>query len=182
MNRALILVDMQNDYFSGGSMELVGMERAAQHARDVLTCFRERGAPVIHLQHESIRPGASFFLPGTPGIEINETVQPARGEAVVKKHYPNGFRDTELLDRLREQGVDELVICGAMTHMCIDATTRAAFDHGFGCTVIHDACATRDLAFEGTPLPAAQVHSAFMAALSVPYARILSAGSFLAGE
>ena len=78
-------------------------------------------------------------------------------------------------------GVEELVICGAMSHMCIDATTRAAFDHGFPCTVIHDACATRDLVFEGLTIPAAQVHGAFMAALGMRYARVLSVEDFLSG-
>ena len=65
-----------------------------------------------------------------------------------------------------------------MSHMCIDATTRAAVDFGFPCTVIHDACATRDLVFGGLTIPAAQVHGAFMAALA-PYARVLSLEEYL---
>jgi nicotinamidase-related amidase len=97
----------------------------------------------------------------------------------VRKHYPNSFRETGLLEVLQGAGVDEVIICGAMSHMCIDATTRAAFDYGFTCTVIHDACATRDLTFDGRTIPAGQVHGAFMAALGMRYARVISLEDFL---
>ncbi len=173
MTRALVLVDIQNDYFPGGLMELDQMERAADNAARLLASFRARRAPVFHVRHLSTRPGATFFLPGTDGAEINDRVLPATGEPVVQKHFPNAFRDTDLLDALRASGVAELVIAGAMTHMCIDATTRAAFDLGFDCTVAADACATRDLVFNEKPIPAGQVHAAFMAALAVPYAKVL---------
>jgi nicotinamidase-related amidase len=73
------------------------------------------------------------------------------------------------------------VIAGAMSHMCIDATTRAAFDHGFKCTVAADACATRALEFGGRTIPARDVHAAFMAALAMPYARISSTDDIVAG-
>ena len=174
MSTALILVDIQNDYFPGGSMALEGMEQAADNAARLLARFREQGAPLFHVQHLSVRPGATFFLPDTPGAGHNPRVAPAAGEPVITKHFPNAFRDTTLLESLREAGVDDVLIAGAMSHMCIDATTRAAFDLGFGCTVAADACATRDLVFQGETVPAAQVHASFMAALAVPYARVVS--------
>jgi len=180
MSTALVLVDIQNDYFPGGSMELVGMEAAADRAARLLARFRDDGAPRFHVQHLSTRPGATFFLPGTPGASHEERVAPRAGETVVPKHFPNAFRDTVLLDALRDGGVTDLVIAGAMSHMCIDATTRAAFDLGFGCTVAADACATRDLAFGGETVPAAQVHAAFMAALAAPYARVAPVDELLA--
>ncbi len=133
------------------------------------------------MRHLSTRPGATFFIPGTPGAEIHPDVAPVAGEVVVEKHFPNGFRDTDLLARLADAGADGVVICGAMSHMCIDATTRAAFDHGLRCTVIHDACATRDLMFDGRTVPAASVQDAFMAALAVPYARVLDHATYLGG-
>lgn len=175
MKRGLILVDIQNDYFPGGSMELDGMQSAAEAASDVLGAFRERNDPVYHIQHVSIRPGATFFVPGTEGMETHTSVAPVGGEPVIQKNFPNSFRDTALLETLRSRSLEHLVICGAMSHMCIDATTRAAFDHGFSCTVVSDACATRDLQFEGNTVAAKEVHAAFMAALSVPYATIVTA-------
>lgn len=176
MAHALLLVDIQNDYFPGGAMELVGMERAAARAAAALVSAREAGEAVFHVQHLAAQPGATFFRPGTPGAEIHPAVAPREGETVVQKHTPNSFRDTPLLDRLRERGITDLTLCGAMSHMCIDATTRAAFDLGFACTVRADACATRDLAFGGVAVPAAQVHAAFMAALAAAYATVVGGG------
>ena len=112
-------------------------------------------------------------------MEIHESVRPLPGEALVRKHYPNAFRDTGLLEVLQAAGVGEVIIAGAMSHMCIDASTRAAFDYGLRCTVIHDACASRDVVFEGRTIPAEQVHGAFMAALGMRYAQVLSLKDFL---
>jgi nicotinamidase-related amidase len=179
MKSALILIDLQNDYFPGGAMELAGMTPAAARARELLAAFRAARWPIFHVQHLALGPEATFFRPDTPGAEIHESVQPLPGEAVVRKHYPNAFRDTGLLDVLQAAGVAEVIIAGAMSHMCIDATTRAAFDFGLTCTVVHDACATRDLVFAGLTIPAAQVHGAFMAALSMRYARVLARQDFL---
>lgn len=174
MNNCLILVDLQNDYFPGGPMELVGIEEAAANAQELLGQFRKAGLPIIHVQHLSSRPDATFFLPDTDGAHINRMVAPKEGETVIVKNFPNSFRGTPLLEILKKEKTDDLVICGAMSHMCIDATTRAAFDLGFNCIVAEDACATKDLIFKGRTIKASDVHSSFMAALSVPYAKVIS--------
>jgi nicotinamidase-related amidase len=179
MKKGLILIDIQNDYFPSGSMELVGMKQAAENSGLLLREWRKRAFPVFHIQHVSKRPGATFFLPNTTGVEIHKSVTPQTGEAIIEKYFPNAFRDTDLLDVLKRSEVNEVVICGAMTHMCVDATTRAAFDFGFRCTVIEDACATRDLVYKGTTVEAGEVQAAFMAALAVPYARVISAKDFI---
>ena len=87
-----------------------------------------------------------FFLPNTEGVHIHESVRPLREETVIVKHYPNSFRETNLLEQLKRFNIEHVVVW-MMTHMCIDATVRVAFDFGFQCTVIHDACATKDLFF-----------------------------------
>ncbi len=181
MTRALIVVDVQNDYFDGGAMALVGMDEAAANIGALLAGFRAAGAPVIHVQHLSTRPGATFFVPGTPGCDINPAAAPAGDEPVVRKHFPSAFRGTDLDARLKDAGVEQVTICGAMSHMCIDSTTRAAFDLGYGCTVVESACATRDLEFGGRVLPAADVHAAFMAALRVPFAAVVDTAAALEG-
>jgi nicotinamidase-related amidase len=174
MKTALILVDIQNDYFAGGRMELEGMEAAGKKAGQLLTFFRDNRWPTFHIQHISNYEGATFFLPGTKGAEIHSAVKPRPDEPVVQKHYPNSFRETALLDALKNDGVENVVICGAMSHMCIDATTRAAADFGFSCTVVHDACATRNLDFGKKKILAQDVHGSFMAALGSAYAKVLS--------
>ena len=174
MDACLILIDLQNDYFVGGNMELVKIGQATENARRLLKQFRNKNLPIIHIQHISIRPEATFFLPNTKGVEINEMVSPLRDEKIVQKNYPNSFRETELLEILKETKNDTVVICGAMSHMCVDATTRAAFDYGFNCVVVEDACATRNLVFKDKTIKASDVHASFMAALAVPYAQVLN--------
>jgi len=178
MNTGLLLVDIQNDYFVGGRMELVGMDAAGEKAGELLAFFRDNRWPTFHIRHISNYEGATFFLPDTKGAEIHSAVKPNPDEPVIQKHYPNSFRETPLLDALKNTGVENVVICGAMSHMCIDATTRAAADFGFGCTVVHDACATRNLDFGGKKILAQDVHASFMAALGSAYAKVLDYQEF----
>ena len=176
---ALILVDIQNDYFPGGKMALENMDLAAENSALLLNLFRERGLSVFHVQHISPHPRAPFFQADTAGVEIHSSVTPTPGEPVIIKHFPNSFRETPLLDKLRAANVKTLVFCGAMSHMCIDATVRAAVDTGFNCLVAHDACATRELSFLSHTVAASEVHAAFMAALSGLYAQVLSSSTIM---
>lgn len=175
--RAVIVVDIQNEYWPSGKMPLVGIEAAAAKAAKVIEAGRDNGDMVVNIRHEM--PEAPIFTPGTNGVMINEVVQPAEGEATIVKNFPNSFRGTGLKALLDEHGIDEVVVVGAMSHMCIDATVRAASDYGFKTTLIHDACATRDLEFGGTKVPAALVHIAIMSALSTAYGEVIDAETWL---
>jgi len=180
MSTGLLVIDVQNDYFPGGRIEVPGSPAAGEKTAELLRAFREARFPVLHLQHISTRPGATFMLPGTAGAEIHPSAAPRPGEPVLQKHFPNGFRDTALLESLRSLGVDRLVVCGMMTHMCVDATTRAAFDLGFSCQVASDACAARATGFAGRTVEAPQVHAAFLGALGSVYAKVAPAAELIA--
>jgi len=171
---ALVVIDIQNDYFPGGAMELEGAEAAGTKAGAAIRHFREKKLPVIHVRHLSVRPGATFFLPGTRGAAIHASVQPAAGETVVEKNFPNSFRNTGLKDVLEKQNVKNLVIAGMMTHMCVDASVRHAADLGYKVTLLGDACATRAQSYGGETVPARQVHAAFLAALNGFYAKVVN--------
>ncbi|MGG6230633.1 cysteine hydrolase family protein [Tenacibaculum sp. SDUM215027] len=179
MKTALILIDIQNDYFPNGKMELSQPEKASLNAKKILSEFRSKKLPVIHIQHKSTRSGSSFFIPKTQGVEIHKNVEPIDGENIITKHFPNSFRETELLKTLNEIKVEKLVICGMMTHMCVDATTRAAKDFGFECIVIGDACATKDLEVNGENVKASEVQKSFLAALDYYYSDVLTTEKFL---
>ncbi|MCW2263474.1 MULTISPECIES: cysteine hydrolase family protein [Sphingobacterium] len=176
--QALIIIDIQNDYFENGALPLVNPIQASINASKVLEHFRAKNLPIAHIQHVSPN-GAPFMALGTNGVEIHENVKPLDGEKVFKKNYPNSFRGTGLLDYLKKNDVTEVVITGMMTHMCVDATTRAAFDFEYKCIVIDDACASRDLEINGKTVKAEDVHNAFLAALAFFYAEIKNTEEFL---
>ncbi|QRY81804.1 cysteine hydrolase [Pseudomonas sp. PDNC002] len=177
--QALILVDIQNDYFPSGKWPLVGIEAAADQAAKVLAAFRERGDLVVHIRHEFESTDAPFFVPGSDGAKIHTKVANLPAEPVVLKHFVNSFRDTNLKTILDEHGIDSVVVVGHMSHMCVDGASRAAADFGYAVTVLHDACATLDLEFNGVKVPAAQVHAAYMASLAFAYAEVVSTAEYL---
>lgn len=179
-NRAVVVVDLQKDYWPTGKWPLVGIDEAAANAAKVIEKARADGDPVIHVRHEFPSPDAPFFAAGTEGSEISDVVRPLDGETVILKNHPNSFRDTELKRVLDDKGIDEVVVVGAMSHMCIAATGRAATDFGYNTVVVHDACATRDVEFNGVTVPAAQVHAANMSALAFAYGEVIGTGEFLA--
>lgn len=162
---ALLIIDIQEFYFETGRGPLEGALEASIVAKRVLENFRSRALPVIHVMHYT-------------GGEIHENVEPVEGEKVIVKRYVNAFRETDLLEYLQEKGIKKLVIMGMMTHMCLEAATRAAADYGFSCTVIHDACATRDVRFGRETVKARDVHMATLSALTA-YARVINAEEFL---
>ena len=181
MARGLVIVDIQRDYFPDGAHPLEGPEAAAASAARLLAGFRAAGDPVFHVRHIWDEEDATFMRPGTDGVQIHESVAPLDGETVISKEHPNSFRETELEAELRKAGVDELVVCGMMTAMCVDATVRAGADLGFGMTVIHDGCAAPNLEFGGTQVPGQSVHAAFMAALGSGYATLTSSADVANG-
>lgn len=164
---ALLLIDIQYFYFEGGSTELVNPIPASLNAQKLLVDFRNSNRLVIHVKHGDGK-----------GSEIQSNVAPLPSEKVIVKHEVNSFLNTDLLPYLKENGISNLVICGMQTHMCLEAATRAAADFGFKCTVIHDACATRDLKFNGVIVKAEDVHLSTLAALKA-YASVMSSDEYL---
>jgi nicotinamidase-related amidase len=167
-DEALVIIDIQNFYFEGGSLPLVGSVEAAKQARRLLDRFREKHLPVIHVRHVPKNAAES------DQYRIRQEVTPLADEKVIVKHYANSFRETGLLDELKKAGIRRLVICGMQTHMCVEATARAAADLGFDVTVVADACATRALEYAGTTVPADHVHAAALSALRDMYARVVT--------
>ena len=179
MKTALLLIDIQKDYFPGGRMELVKPLDAAKKAYELLQCFREHDQKHVHIQHVATKPDATFFIRGTDGTDIHDSVAHFEGEPLVIKHYPNSFRETNLLELLKSWNIERIIITGMMTHMCVDATARAAADSGFQVIVAEDACATRDLKYGDTVILAEHVHKAFLAALK-SYGQVMTTDEVIA--
>ena len=182
VNTALLVIDIQKDYFPGGKYPLVNPEEAAKNAYVLLQCCREhgaRGAYHIHVQHIALEPDAAYFIRGDRGSDIHDLVAHFEGEPIVYKHYPNAFQETDLLERLRAWNIDLLVLAGMMTNTSVDATARAAAANGFQVLIAEDACATRALTHGDTIIPAQVVHQSALAALK-PYAKVLKSDEIIA--
>ncbi len=171
-NETLLVIDMQNDYYPGGAMELVGIEAAHANLLNLITTAHRQGNRVIYVQHIASED-ASFFRRGTPGVELYNKLPIREDDPIIPKHYPNSFRETSLQTVLDRSGTKELLICGAMTHMCIDTTVRAGYDLGYDMRLVGDACATRDLEFEGGQLAADVVHRSFLSALEGTFCEVV---------
>jgi len=176
---ALILIDIQNDYFPGGKWELHKIEDSAANAVRLLEQARGAKQMIVHVHHEFLIENPPFFEPGTEGAEFHASVLPKEGEHKVLKHHVNAFRETNLQSLLEENGVTDVTIAGDMSHMCIDAAARHAADLGLNVTVVEDACSSRDLDFNGDIVPAEQVHKAYMSALSFAYANVVTTADYL---
>jgi nicotinamidase-related amidase len=176
---ALLIIDIQNDYFPDGKYPLVNPLEAAQKAYRILQCFREQGGHHVHIQHISLEPDATFFIKGDSGSDIHDSVAHFEGEPIVYKHEVNSFLGTNLLELLKNWEIERVIITGMMTHMCVDGTTRAAADLGFQVIVAEDACATRDLKYGDTTIPAEHVHKAFLAALKA-YGKVMKSDEIIA--
>ena len=164
---ALIVIDIQDFYFPGGNVPLSGPEEAAENAFRLINNFREADLPVIFVRHNY-----------EPGGSINDIVLPLEGERIISKSEVSSFNGTDLDPYLKELGVSNIVICGMQTHMCVEAATRAGYDLGYKCTLVEDACATRDLKYGDKLIKAADVHYSTLSTLK-SYATVLTTEEFL---
>jgi nicotinamidase-related amidase len=165
---ALVIIDVQQEYFAPvGRLPLPQGPDAVKQIVRTLDWARDRGLPVFHIVHESQRPNASIFAPGSPGLAIHPDVKPAAGEPIIQKHLPGAFTGTPLEEELKKRGVEQLVIAGFMTQMCVDTTTRQAAHLGYKVTVLSDATAAMDVKdLDGTVIPAEAVHRTHLGSLS----------------
>lgn len=167
MKPALLVIDVQNEYFAPhGRWVLPDGEAALERVQRLLEAARAGGHPVFHVRHESLDPGAPVFRPGSRGVEPHPAIEVRPGELRIQKHYPGSFTQTPLEAYLGRAGADTVVICGYMTHMCCDTTTRQARERGFGVWFASDATATRDLTLNGETVSHREIHRATLAVMA----------------
>jgi nicotinamidase-related amidase len=182
MKTALLIVDVQNDYFPGGRNELVGSIGASLRIKTILEEFRRKSIEIIYIQHISKNPTASFFLPNTEGVAIHKNIYPKKEDRIFIKYYPNSFRDTGLDEYCKNKSIDTLVIAGMMSHMCVDTTVRAGFDLGYKIVVLRDCCATKDLKMGEILVKAEEVQVAYMAAIKGTFGEVKTVEEYIKGE
>lgn len=173
MKKALLVIDVQNDYFPNGKFELYKANKCLINIQKLVESFRSNHEKVIFVQHISSKDGV-FFVPGTTGVELHKDLNVKEKDIIVRKNYPNSFLKTNLKELLDNENIEELYVCGMMTHMCVDTTVRAAFDLGYKVKLFSDACTTRDLKFKKKILKAQDVNDIYMASLNGMFASVIS--------
>ncbi len=157
---ALLVIDIQNDYFPGGKYELAGSDEASLQARKVLDVFRANDSPVIHIQHESQMGNPARFAQNTEGQKIHQNVIPLPGEPVYTKHYVSSFVQTPLLEHLRKENIKSLVIIGMQTNVCVSGAVVDGVKNGFELIVLSDATAARNTTTHNETLPMIETEGA----------------------
>jgi nicotinamidase-related amidase len=138
---ALLIVDLQVAMFeSETDPPIHDAHGLLQRAGDLIARARAAGVPVIYIRHDG-GPGDPLEA-GRPGWDIHPVLEPAADETIVEKRAPDSFHDTELGEVLAEGGIDKLIIAGAQTDYCINATCRRAAALGFDTTLVADTHST----------------------------------------
>jgi len=165
---ALVVIDAQQEYFAPiGEVVLPEGPAAVQGIARALAWARETRTPVIHVVHESTKPGAAIFAPGSAALAVHPDAAPRDGEPVFTKHLPGSFTGTPLEDTLRAQKIGRVIIAGFMTQMCVDTTARQAAHLGFAVTILADASAAKSVTSpDGAVIPSEAVHNTHLGSLS----------------
>lgn len=173
MSRALLVIDAQMEYFSGAlpvNHPAASLERILE-AMDATTAH---GVPVAVIQHRAASPQAPLFAPGGPGWELHPEVAARRRNVLISKELPGSFTNTELGSWLERVGADTVAVCGYMTHMCCDTTSRQAFHRGYAVEFLSDATGTLDLANQAGRVSAQELHRAVLVTQAARFARVLT--------
>lgn len=143
--QALIVIDIQNDYFPDGKFPLWNTDVVLANTEQAIAKARAQGIPVVLVQHiaDPAKGIAPFFNVGTAGVDIHPGILAAAPEGiVVTKAFADSFHHTALEETLSRLGVEELLICGMMTQNCVTHTAISKAAEKFSVKVLPDCCTT----------------------------------------
>jgi nicotinamidase-related amidase len=142
MTKALLVIDLQNDYFPGGKFPLWNTDVVLKNIEGAITRASVQGVPVIHIQHIA-KGAAPFFNEGTPGADTHPRILTAAPNApVVVKEFADGFEKTNLDETLTKLGIIDLLVCGMMTQNCVTHTAISKAAEKYNVSVLVDCCTT----------------------------------------
>ncbi|KAG1472293.1 hypothetical protein G6F56_001629 [Rhizopus delemar] len=172
---ALIVVDVQNDYFPDGKFPTCSPIETAEACAQLIKKFREEEKEVVFVQHVPKEENGKvhpFFSPGTHGVEIHDSVKPLSTEKIITKYDMSGFVRTNLKEYLISKGVKKLIVVGMMIHNCVNATVYSGVDEGFDCIVVEEAVNTFDQPLNGKIIKAEQIKESFLAGIQFAYSKV----------
>lgn len=172
MKRALLVIDVQNEYFTG-KMPVIYPAGSLGNILLAMNCAADRGIPVILIQHSSPKD-SNVFAKGSDGWQIHKDVLACKHDYVIEKKLPGSFTGTGLEDLLKQEGVDTVVISGYMTQMCCDTTSRQAMHLGYAVEFLSDATGTLAFTNNAGSVTAEELHKAILVTQASLFSKVLS--------
>lgn len=177
MPSALLVIDVQNEYVDGAMpISYPALESSLPKIGTAMDYAAQAAIPVVIIQHTAAEPESPVFVRDSHGWQLHPVVTERRYDEVIEKHLPGSFTGTSLGKWIEQNSIDHLVICGYMTHMCVDTTTRQAVHRGMKVSVLSDATGTLDL---GPEAPAEMVHKSELAVLGSVFATVQSVDDWI---
>lgn len=178
MKRVLLVIDVQNEYFSGK----LPVSYPEDSFPNILKAMDEAAAhriPSIIIQHTAPNPNSSTFVKDSPAWQIHPEVLSKPHLAIVEKNLPGSFTGTDLEAILQKEAIDRITICGYMTQMCCDTTARQAFHLGYPVEFLSDATGTLDIANEAGQIKAEELHRAILVTQAMRFSKVMSTADWL---
>lgn len=176
--RALLVIDVQNEYFTG-KMPVSYPAGSLEHILDAMDAAHASGVPVVVIQHSAPQPESTVFRKGSDGWQLHPDIARRSHDLLIEKNLPGSFTGTELEQWLHAHRIDSVTICGYMTQMCCDTTSRQAVHLGFDVEFLADATGTLDVSNSAGSISARDLHNAILAVQQSRFARVMTTGEWL---
>lgn len=177
MKRALLVIDVQNEYFTGA----LPITHPAGHLNNILQVMdKAQGLmPIVVVQHHFPDPKMPFFQKNTERWELHPEVKARPHDLLIEKTLPGSFTNTPLEEYLRENGIETVTIAGYMTHMCCDTTAREGVHRGFKVEFLSDATGTLPLNNSAGSVTAEELHRSILCAQQMLLSDVVSTKDWL---
>lgn len=173
MKRVLLVIDVQNEYFTG-KLPVKYPEGSFDNILKAIDIADAKDIPVIFIQHTSTAPGASTFVKGTKEWELHDSIKEKKYGYLVEKTFPGSFTNTSLESILKKLGCDTIVITGYMTQMCCDTTARQAFHMGYNVEFLSDATGAPDVSNYAGSVSAKDLHLAVLITQAMRFSKVMT--------
>jgi nicotinamidase-related amidase len=179
MKRALIVVDVQNEYFEGGALPISYPPHSFEHIKTAIAKAQEKGIFTVLVQHTSLTENAGSFVRGSHLWEFHDEIKKIKPDLYIEKNHASSFVGTDLNYRLRTLGIDTVTIIGYMTQNCCDATARDASQLGYNVEFLSDANGTLAFSNSAGEVSAEELHRSFLVAQAFGFSRVLSLNEWI---
>ncbi len=176
--RALLVIDVQNEYFTG-KLPVTYPGGSLANVTSAMDAARAHGVPVVAIQHAAPQPDSTIFRKGSKEWELHPEIAARPHDVLVHKSLPGSFTGTPLEAWLRERGVETVVIAGYMTQMCCDTTARQAMHLGFGVEFLSDATGTLNIQNEAGEVSGEELHRAILVTQQMRFSEVLPTGEWI---